>query len=844
MGAKSEQAQLHKNGELKASQERASLDVHEALNEAKDDFAKRLGDLTTTVHENDEKFEGKIHKLTGIVDANAMKSAQGRKNLQTLMDANKRELEAAVRDAVSKGEKRMQQAEDKLIAQNAETKANLNMKITSEISKLQKEANSQIEGLRNSSKKARAEMRAFLLEAVREMAKEAKENLDTAVTVATAAFAAENAKEAAAASAAAADRAKIGLEIELSKAATKKQLAAAVDNMESSLAALKVETRAAIAKTDKRVDAYAQALDKEADEVAALMKAQKDELLGKIEAQKESASASFSAIAKEVEDELEAASEATSNKFDKLYKDMAEQRADLDEKLAGSTDRINDEIAKQAALADARFSKTVKDVKAARTEAAAAVDAARKDFATDLLQVTASIKAMEATQSENVQKVAGALITHKAVQLRVNAAVQEEISRISELMNHQHSTSTKARGKLRALLDENKQAAHDAVAEVRKMFVGEIGKIRSKAHQDVEDAKSDLTEMTTVMYEKMADVATTNAYNNEVTAENIATYQSDMNAAINSVKEDFTSSMDTLGNTIAANHKAVERNFEVLTGVIRDAKTAGEEDRARIRAQNDVLNTDMKKAIQTAINIGEAKAKAVALRARENLAAEKKALLNEITTTVEDMADKAFKVIQGHHGKIADNYLSLKAYAVSAEGAITKYVGHGKGKNLSSLGDLLTNIAGLSDVVVEKAEGLSPSGTLKPIFTGGEIKVDGTVSKVNGLVNEYVEVCNGVRQRWPMGLGKYLLQKLEQSMMKKGVLQVDKIESKAGNFVFMNGHAVGLSNKLNDFEGLAVRMGTYESTLAKLTASLTGKVHAAAGKPHPFYASAPEWDDK
>merc|ERR1711968_150566 len=310
MGAKSEQAQLHKNGELKASQERASLDVHEALNEAKDDFAQRLGALTTTVHKNDEKFEGKIHKLTGIVDANAMKSAQGRKNLQTLMDANKRELEAAVRDAVSKGEKRMQQAEDKLIAQNAETKANLNMKITSEISKLQKEANSQIEGLRNSSKKARAEMRAFLLEAVREISKEAKENLDTAVTVATAAFAAANAKEADAAAASAADRAKIGLEIELSKAATKKQLAAAVDNMESSLAALKAETRAAVAKTDKRIDAYAQALDKEADEVAVLMKAQKDELLGKIEAQKESASAaisaadaasaaSFSAIAKE-----------------------------------------------------------------------------------------------------------------------------------------------------------------------------------------------------------------------------------------------------------------------------------------------------------------------------------------------------------------------------------------------------------------------------------------------------------------------------------------------------------------------------------------------------------------
>merc|ERR1711968_313121 len=812
MGAKSEQAQLHKNGELKASQERASLDVQEALNEAKDDFAQRLGALTTTVHENDAKFEGKIHKLTGIVDANAMKSAQGRKNLQTLMDANKRELEAAVRDAVSKGEKRMQAAEDKLIAQNAETKANLNMKITSEISKLQKEANSQIEGLRNSSKKARAEMRAFLLEAVREMAKEAKENLDGAVTVATAAFAAQNAEEEAASTAAAADRAAIGLKIQLEKEKTRRQINAAADQMESALSALAVETRKEIAKTDKRVDAYAAALEKEADDVAALMKAQKDELLGKIEAQKQAASeatkaadaasaAGFAGVMKEVESELEAAADAASEKFDKLYKDMATQRKELDDKLAGEVDVMNDAIAKQAALADSRFSKTVKDVKAARTEAAEAVSEARQDFATGLLEVTSLIKAMETTQSENVQKVAGALITHKAVQSRVNAQVTKEIARIKDLMNHQHSTSTKARGKLRAILDENKQAAADATNELADIFEKKIKKIRSKAHQDVEDAKLDLTQMTEKMYEKMADVATTNAYNNGVSSDAIAKYETDMN-------------------------------------------TAGEEDRARIRAQNEVLNTDMKKAIQTAINIGETKAKAVALRARENLAAEKKALLSEITHTVEEMADKAFKVIQGHHGKIADNYLSLKAYAVSAEDAITKYVGHGKGKNLSSLGDLLTNVAGLSDVVVEKAEGLSPTGTLKAIFTGGEIEVDGTVSKVNGLVNEYIDVCDGVRQRWPMGLGKYLLQKLEQSMMKKGVLQVDKIDGKAGNFVFMNGHAVGLSNKLNDFEGLAVRMGTYESTLAKLTASLTGKVHAAAGKPHPFYASAPEWDDK
>merc|ERR1712132_16038 len=117
------------------------------------------------------------------------------------------------------------------------------------------------------------------------------------------------------------------------------------------------------------------------------------------------------------------------------------------------------------------------------------------------------------------------------------------------------------------------------------------------------------------------------------------------------------------------------------------------------------------------------------------------------------------------------------------------------------------------------------------VFTNSKVKVDNKLRKINGLVNE----C---RMRWPMGLGKYLLMKLEASMMAKGVLQVDKVSNHAGNYVFVNGRAVGLSNKLNDFESLAVRMGHYESTLAKLTAELAGKV---AKHKKGFKVTPPEW---
>merc|ERR1712054_45551 len=221
------------------------------------------------------------------------------------------------------------------------------------------------------------------------------------------------------------------------------------------------------------------------------------------------------------------------------------------------------------------------------------------------------------------------------------------------------------------------------------------------------------------------------------------------------------------------------------------------------------MGADMQKRISKAIQKGEAQAKRVAM-------------------------------IQGNHQKLADNYLSLKAYAIVSRDALKDYVTKGKGKNLSSLGDLLMTVQALSSVKVEKAEGVG-FGTqhLPAIFTGKgfALKDKNAVSKINGLVNEYTQVTNAVRMRWPMGLGKYLLSKLEESMLEKGVLQVDKVEGKSGNFVFINGHAVGLSNKLNDFESLAVRMNKYEAGLAKLTARLSGMVH----KKKLEMVKPPEW---
>jgi hypothetical protein len=848
--AKNEAAQMKTNGALRAQTTRARLDIQDSLREAKQDFAKRIGALHKTVVKNDKKFEKKMDKLTGIVRQDAVKNAEGRKELKEMMAANKNELNAAVRDAIHKGETRMAAAETKLMKLNKKTKAALNVKITASISKLTKRANDQIEGLRLNSAEARKEMKKELLYAIRSMADEAKKNLDDAVAVATKAFAYTNKQQARAAKKSAADRARIALRIKINAGIAKQKVVDATSTMHKALLSLKTETSKKIKKTNKRVDAYGAAIDKEAKDVAVLMKAQMTKLTTKINRQKAAASrdtkaadaksiAGFKSVMSTVESTLKKAAKKSNRKFNKLYSKMAKQRQTLDKNLAAAVDNINDSIAKQSALADTRFEKTVKDIKAARAQAKKQVREARSDFAQALNGLTSKIKQMDTKLTGDVMVVAGECISHKAMQARVNRHVSGEINRIDTLMNHHNSVSKKARGKLRKILDENKRAAAEEVKSLGNMFKGKIAAIRSEAAKDSLAARKDLTKSTMKMYGALAEAQKANLYRSAKSARAIGKYSKTALANIAATRKNFNSRLNFLTNVVAANHKKVEKGFEVLTGVIRNYKTAGKNDRKVIREQNKTLNTNMNKAIVTAMQIGEARAKKVAQEARENLSGAKKALLIEITNTVEEYADKTFKTIQGKHGKIADNYLSLKAYAVSASKLITAYVGQGKGKNLSSLGDLLTNIAGLSSVKPGKAEGISPSSTLSAPFSGKKIKVKNSVNKINGLVNEFIECANGVRERWNMGLGKYLLSKLMMAMRAKGVLQVDKIEGKSGNWVFMNGHAVGLSNKLNDFEGLAVRMGSYEKTLAKLSAKLSGK-HI---KPHKQmqYMAAPEW---
>jgi len=518
---------------------------------------------------------------------------------------------------------------------------------------------------------------------------------------------------------------------------------------------------------------------------------------------------------------------------------MAKDKKKADEKLKDATVTLNDAISKAAALEDARFKKTVKDLGAAKKAAADDVKKAKKEYIMSIAGVKATAKAVGSRILGDIQDVSAMIVSDRAAQARINSGVDSEIIRVIKLSDSYETKDKKARGVIRKIMNENKRIAHEETNNLGKEARQTLANVDSEQNALVLGFKKDLTAATKKVAAKMAADAKAQDEANTSLNGDLVGAKAGTAAALKAAKANFASRINTLTNVVTANQRSYEKKLSHATGVVSDWKAASTEDRKLIRSERKIMATKLNAKIVRAIQLGEAKMNAVQERAEENIATEKKTLMTTISVAVENMADNIFATVQGNRKQTADNYLSLKAYAMASADKITDYLQKGKGRNLSSVGDLLSTIAEDSERP-KKASGVGDGAKkVTDLFSGSPVKVDNSISMINGLVNQYVSNLREVKDRWPMGLGKYLLAKLEIAMQGKGALEVDKIEGRSGNYVFMNGHAVGLSSRLSDFQGLAVPMNLFEQTLSKLTAvAVKSAGKKAATK---ISVSPPEW---
>jgi hypothetical protein len=848
-------AQEGKNAAMKEATTRMKLDALDNIRKAKSEFRKKIADLAEVVKTNDVEADKKIVKLTGIVIEEAVKAKKGREKIASLEEMHKNELKASIHKAITDGEKRAKLVEERGTKMDEDTKYMVNSKLNAEITKLRDETNASVEQLALLNKEARLAMKKEMLFAIRSAAEVAKSDLEQAIKTGVAKMIAFETKAAGQDKLAAAERDALKTEVAANAAFVTRMINDAVATDSQAQTALGQETAAALKKTNTDITAYANQMKKIAGESREAIKALNTKTLGEVADEAQRAAKATSDFTADDEarqkaavaflaEQLKEAGEKSEKKFGDAYTKLADYQGEATTALAAATKGLNDSLAKQAALADSRFVKTVSDITAARKQAADQVAAFRAEFGGEIIAVTAEIKLVQTKLNGLVAKVSGECQDMKARQYEVNAKVKEELGRIETLSNSRFTESKKARGKLKEIMDKNKDAAAAELAALEQHLVRETDKMRSKNAANKRFMAKSTTHMTEKFYEDLASVQSTWSAGTDATNAATAAAAAASAAKLDRSKALWDSKIVSLTNTVTLHRDTAIKEMQELTGRTIDIADAGAEDRDAIKLESEVAYADLQKALTRAIDDGEAKAKAVEMRIAEHLKDTQRFLRVELGSQVEEAADAVLKTIEGSRQKIADNYLSLKAYSVASADIITDYVIKGKGRGLSAIGDLLVSVGSMGDAHVKPAQGMGVAGhdgkdELPLIFSGDTISVSNAMAAINGLVNEYTDVCDQVTMRWPMGLGKYLMDRVQLSMMDKGVLMVDKVEGKAGNFVFMNGHSVGLSNKLDDFGALAASMTSYESVLAKLTAKVTAPAIVEVEKP--FEATGPEW---
>merc|ERR1712054_262000 len=739
--AKNAEMQAAANKHLAAATRRARLDAMDALRNARSNFAERLGQMHTVAVRVAKKQQHRINKLTGIVTANAVKDAKGRAMLKSMQRSNKRDINHAISDCIHKGEQRAVALEKKMKNINKKTRAALSAKVSTMISALRKRTAKSIYALNLETKAARAEMRKEIIYAVKSAAAEAKKNLKAVVQWSNGRFAALSSLLASNAKKSAAARAKLSAQVNKEQARATRVIANAVAAQNRALIALKSETAKKIKKSNRRITSYAAQMAANARAVAAQMKSDVSALQARIAAAKRSASAHlaganaasiarYTASLNQINKSLSAAKKHANNRFGKAYEQMAADRKSADTKMAAAVRNLNDKIAERAALSDVRFSKTVKNIKEVRNKATASVGFARREMTTNIVALTASIKQSESRMVGEIRVVSGEVASNRATQVRINRRVNKEMGFIIKTANIRHSQSKRARGKLRAILNANKAAAAEETAALAKRTRFALAMLRGKQSAYRRSAAKALSAAANKLHRA---INAASARQNAITAAQkaaLAGAAAAAKGALKSAKDTWTAKLNTLVNLVSSNNKKYESGLRRITGVVHSWKKSAGKDRALMRAQTEAMNKDLVSKIARAVQIGEARAKAIEDRANENIKVAKRGLQTLASEKIESMSNTVFKLVQGNRQKIADNYLSLRASSATAADKIADYVAKGKGRGLGSIGDLLKTVGSRANVKVGKDEGVGAGASSIPlIFSSKHVKVSNPVNR-------------------------------------------------------------------------------------------------------------------
>jgi hypothetical protein len=360
------------------------------------------------------------------------------------------------------------------------------------------------------------------------------------------------------------------------------------------------------------------------------------------------------------------ATKAAAKSFQKVRATMAADRHHADMMLAQTSTKMKAALATQAALQDERFKQTVADIAATKKEANDKVDAFKKDFKTQIIQLSATVKEHVGKLNDRQAQLQGVVTSNKLEQAKINDQVSKEITDMIKVGNDRETKLAENQQGLKDLMAKNKADTEKQMDDMSKSFYAAITKIRAQAKKDRAFAEKALAKKTQGLFTTLEkNKAAQDAVNKELSAATKAAADA-AERALDDAKHHFSNKLGALHTTVDQNAKKADKKIASLTGVVAENAVKDATGRRQLKALSESNKLEMKKAVRDAVAAGEKRARAIEKMAGDMNKKTRDAMNQRITTEIGDLTKKIHADVEGLQLQTKEARAAMKGQVLHA----------------------------------------------------------------------------------------------------------------------------------------------------------------------------------
>merc|ERR1711907_342548 len=260
---------------------------------------------------------------------------------------------------------------------------------------------------------------------------------------------------------------------------------------------------------------------------------------------------------------------STAAQFNDVETKMAKNRHEIDMALKQATMRFEASLNAQKALESKRYAETVRNIAAARADAAKKVAAAKTEFKVGLLQLSSTVKEQVAKVNNRIDQTAGVVRSDRAAQAKVNANVNAEMARMVKLGNKRYKQHLHNDVDLRKLMAKNQAETGNRMDRMAMQFNQALSSVRKQLAKDRKHAENKLRKSTSGVWQALWKNQAMQAKKNAAMAAATRRMRLDAIDQVRKTKAMFRRKIHKLGVTVRKNDKKADKQIEKLSGVVK-----------------------------------------------------------------------------------------------------------------------------------------------------------------------------------------------------------------------------------------------------------------------------------